>query len=187
MGLFGRSFTETLITAQSDGAAITAAAATSALPTAAKFLLPANVLAIGSKLKVEAAGKVSSVITTPGTMRFDLRLGGIVVFDGLAVLLDTAAAHTNVGWMLELWLTCRSIGGVTAATFVGHGKLTCEAIKGSGTMPLGSLVANLPWNSTPAVGTGFDSTVANVVDLFFTQTVATGSLTLQQYDLISSN
>lgn len=188
MGLHGTSFVETLITSQVDGATLTTAAAASAIPAAAKFTLPANFFTgAGKALKIEAAGKMSSVITTPGTMRFDVRFGAIVVFDSLAVLLDTAAAHVAVGWLLEIWLTCRTIGASTSATLMGHGMLTCEAIKGSGTMPLGSVVANLPWNSTPAAGTGFDSTVANVVDLFFTQTVATGSLTDQQYSLISTN
>jgi hypothetical protein len=185
--LYGTSFTETLISGQIDGTANTTGAAASAIPASAKFTLPANALAIGKVLKIEAAGKMSSVITTPGTMRFDVRFGAILVFDSLAALLDTAAAHTNVGWWLEIMLTCRAIGGTTSANFMGHGKLTCEAIKGSGTMPLGSMVAMLPWNSTPAVGTGFDSTISNVIDLFFTQTVATGSMTLQQYTLTLLN
>jgi hypothetical protein len=34
------------------------------------------------------------VITTPGTARFDLRIGAVVAFDSLAILLDTVAAHT---------------------------------------------------------------------------------------------
>jgi len=185
--LYGRSFFETLISAQVDGIANTAGTAASAIPASAKFTLPANTCQIGSVFKIEASGKMSSVITTPGTMRFDVRFGTPIVFDGLAVLLDTVAAHTAVGWWLEIMLTCRAIGATASANFIGHGKLTCEAVKGSGTMPLGSMVAMLPWNSTPAVGTGFDSTISNVIDMFFTQTVATGSMTLQQYTLSLMN
>ena len=51
------------------------------------------------------------------------------------------------------------------------------------TAPKGVLSAILPWNSAPGVGIGIDNTTTNKVDLFFTQTVATGSLTLQQYRL----
>jgi hypothetical protein len=36
----------------------------------------------------------------------------------------------------------------------------------------------LPYNTAPAVGTGFSSVVSQQMDLFFTQTVATGSITL---------
>ena len=37
--------------------------------------------------------------------------------------------------------------------------------------------------SALAVSAGFDSTASGFFDLFFTQTVATGSMTVQQYEL----
>lgn len=177
---------ETLITAQVDGTAVTAASATTLLPPAAKYTLPANFFEIGRKLQVRAAGRISSVITTPGTARFDVRFGATVVFDGLAILLDSVAAHTNVGWYLNIELTCRAIG--TSANLMGVGTWTCEDILGvPASAPKGVLSALLPWNSAPAVGSNFDSTATQVVDLFFTQTVATGSCTLHQFELISCN
>jgi hypothetical protein len=39
----------------------------------------------------------------------------------------------------------------------------------------------------PAVGTGFDNTAANALDVFFTQTVATGSLTVHNYRVDALN
>jgi hypothetical protein len=45
----------------------------------------------------------------------------------------------------------------------------------------------LPVGTAPTAGNGFDSTASQAVDLFFTQTVATGSLTLHQYILESLN
>lgn len=184
--LAGQTFQETLITSQIDGVAVTAASATTLLPAAAKFTLPANYLQIGRKLRIRASGRISSVITTPGTARFDVRLGGTVVFDGLAILLDTVAGHTNVGWLLEIDLTCRAIG--TAASFFGQGAWISEDILGvPATAPKGCLTAVLPWNSVPAVGGTFDSTIAQVVDLFFTQTVATGSCLCHQFELITPN
>lgn len=177
---------ETLITAQVDGAAVTAAAATTLLPAAAKATLPPNFFEIGKKIQIRASGRISSVITTPGTARFDVRLGGTVVFDGLAILLDSVAAHTNVGWTLDIELTCRAIGA--SANLMGQGTWTCEDILGvPATAPKGVLSAILPWNSAPAVGSNFDSTTSQQVDLFFTQTVATGSITLHQYELIAKN
>jgi hypothetical protein len=183
-----QSWQETLVTAQGDGTAVTAAAATSIIPAAAKITLPNNYFSVGKILRVTASGRISSVITTPGTARFDVRLGGVVAFDGLAVLLDSVAAHTNVGWMLDILLTCRSVGSGTSATMFGQGTWTCEDILGvPATAPKGVLTAMLPWNSAPAVGTGFDSTSALSVDLQFTQTAATGSLTLHQYMVQSLN
>jgi len=180
-------YAETLVTSQADGTAVTAAAATTLLPTGAVFTLPANFFkAAGQQLLIKASGRISSVITTPGTARFDVRFGATVVWDGLAILLDSVAAHTNVGWSLEVLLTCRAIG--TSANLIGQGKWTCEDILGTpATAPKGSLSAVLPWNSAPAVGSNFDSTVSQAVNLFFTQTVATGSCLCHQYSLISLN
>lgn len=183
-----QTWMETLVTAQVDGTALTAAAAASCIPAVAKITLPNNFWYIGRQLLIKASGRISSVITTPGTARFDVRIGGVVAFDSLAILLDTVAAHTNVGWMLEILLTCRTIGITAGTTLAGQGLWTCEDILGvPATAPKGVLAAMLPWNSAPAPGTGFDNTLANSLDLFFTQTVATGSLTLHQYSVISVN
>lgn len=178
---------ETLITQQSDGAAITAAARTSLLTAQAKKTINANTFNyIGQTVKVIATGRISSVITTPGTARFDFSLGASVVFDGLAALLDTVAAKVTVGWKLELDLTLRATG--STASFFGFGLWTCDDLLGrpAGT-PVGVLAAVLPWNTAPAVGATFDATVSNVADLFFTQTVATGTCTCHTYQLILPN
>ena len=181
-----QSWQETLVTSQIDGTAVTAAAATTILPPAAKYTLPANFFQIGRQLKITATGRISSVITTPGTARFDVRFGSTVVFDGLAVLLDTVAAHVNVGWWLDILLTCRAIGAT--ASLMGQGTFTAENILGvPAAAPKGVLAAILPWNSAPAVGNTFDSTAVQQLDLFFTQTVATGSVQCHQYNLTALN
>lgn len=177
---------ESLITQQVDGVAVTAAAATTLLTPAAKYTLPANFFSVGKRLKISASGRISSLITTPGTARFDIRFGATVVFDGLAILLDTVAAHSTVGWWLNIELTCRAIG--TSANMWGIGSWLCEDILGvPAAAPKGCITALLPWNTTPAIGANFDSTATQQVDLFFTQTAATGTCTLHQYELCSIN
>lgn len=182
-----QGWVETLVTAQGDGSALTAAARASCLPAAAKITLPPNYFdEIGKALRIKATGRITSVITTPGTARFDVGFGSNVVADSLAILLDSVAAHTNVGWFLEFLLTCRAIG--TSANLMQSGIFVCEDILGvPATAPKGCVTALLPWNSAPAVGANFDSTASQVVDLFFTQTVATGSLTLHQYSIEALN
>lgn len=178
---------ETLASLSADGTAITAAARTSmtAGATGARFTLPANKLKVGDVLHVKASGRISSVITTPGTARFDLAFGaslGTAIMDSLAILLDTVAAHTNVGWELEMEATVRAIG--TTANMMWSGRWTCEDILGvPAAAPKGVLSAMLPWNTNPAVSANFDSTISNLVDLNFTQTAATGSCQLTQYIL----
>jgi hypothetical protein len=177
-----QTWVETLITAEVDGPTLTAAAAATCLPAAAKYTFPAASFDVGKALRITASGRVSTVITTPGTLRLDVRLGGTVVFDGLAITPDPNAAYVTVGWYLDLLLTCRAIG--TTANFWGQGKFTSTDIAGQpATPPKGALTAILPFNSVPAVGGNFDSTVAQQLDLFFTQTVATGSFTLHQFAL----
>lgn len=182
------SYHKTLITAQIAGAAVAAAAETTLLPAAAKYTLEPNFFKnLGQRLIVRASGIISSVITTPGTARFAVKFGSTSVFDGLAILLDSVAAHTNVGWYLECQMTLRALGAT--GNLAGIGYWICEDILGvPATAPKGVLSAMLPWNSgATIVGANFDTGATQVVDLMFTQTVATGSCTLQQYELISTN
>lgn len=177
---------QTLATAQSNGTALVAAAAASMLPSHAKFPMAAGFLFVpGQQLWLKAGGVVSTVITNPGTVRFDIRFGATIVFDSQAILLDAVAAHAAKPWWLDLYLTLTTVGAV--ATLMGHGQFTSEIVKGSGAMPVGSVVAMLPWNASPANGNAFDATASQLIDLFFTQTVATGSIQLQQYSLIAMN
>lgn len=178
---------ETLMVAQSDGAAITAASATSMLPAhALKTLNPNFFGKLGQKIIIKASGRVSTVVTTPGTLRFDVRFGGTVVFDSLAIALATADAYTNVHWKLWIELSLRAVG--SSANLFPDAYLIAPNIAGApATPPKGSLIAQLPWNTAPAVGNNFNATVSQQVDLFFTQTVATGSITLHTYELISVN
>lgn len=174
---------ETLVSAQASGVAVTAAAETTLLPDGCTYTLPANFFdELGKTIRIKATGKISSVITTPGTARFKVKFGATAVFDSLAVLLDSVAAHTDVGWDLEITLSCRVIGA--SAALIGIGKWTCEDILGvPAAAPKGVLTAILPWNSAPANGSTFSSLASQLVDLTFTQTVGTGSITLQTYTL----
>lgn len=183
-----QTWQETIVNSNVDGPTLTAAAAATCIPAASKITLPNNFFYVGRMLRITASGRISSVITTPGTARFDVRIGAVVAFDSLAILLDSVAAHTNVGWTLNILLTCRAVGSGTSSNLMGQGTWTCEDILGvPATAPKGVLSAILPWNSAPAVGTGFDNTAANTLDLFFTQTAATGSMTVHQYMVESLN
>lgn len=182
------SWQETLTNSSVDGTANTAGTAASCIPVQNKITLPAGFFQVGKVLRIKAHGRISTVITTPGTLRFDVRVGAVIAWDGLAVLGDTVVAHTNMPFELEITLTCRAVGSGTSANLIGVGKLTSESILGTiASSPKGTVVAMLPWNTAPAVGTGFDSTVANTLDLFFTQTVATGSMTVHGYTVESLN
>lgn len=177
---------ELLAEAKEDGTALTGTTAASILPATAKISLPANFLEVGRKLRLRASGRISNIVTTPGTLTLDARLAGVVAFDGGAMQLN-AVAKTNVTWLLDMLLTCRAAGNGTIAKVIGTGMWTSESVVGSavpGTGGSGSLL--LP-ASAPAVGTGFDSTAAVSVDLFGKFSLSGNSLTLHDYELVSLN
>jgi len=177
---------ETLITAKVDGPTLTAAARATCLPTAAVITLPNNFWQIGKKMRINAAGRISCVVTTPGTARFDLAVAAVVAFDTGALNLNIVA-KTTVPWFLEIDLTCRAEGSGTSANLIGNARFISEAVIASPLPAVGGVGTLLAPVGTPAVGTGFDSTLANTLNLFFTQTAATGSMTLHQYEVIALN
>lgn len=191
-----QSWQETLISAQVDGATLaSSAAATSIIPAAARFTLPSNYFAIvGKQLRIRASGRSGNGTASTGNVTFDVRFGTvsvpIIVWNGGATALNTATIPTNATWELEVLLTCRAIGSGTSANMIGVGKWisrhSLNAPVVGTTTGVGSVL--LP-DTAPAVGTGFDSTITNVVDLFATFSVSSANqtLTLHQYTLESLN
>jgi len=178
-----QSWSETLISAQVDGTALaSSASATSILPAAAKYTLPANFFSVGKVLRVTAQGRISNTATP--TITLDIRLGAVIVFNGGTVA--TVSTLTNKTWQFEALLTCRAIGASTTANLFGSGKLTSSIVVGS--TGGNANTAMLPDN-TPVVGTGFDSTVSNQVDLFATWSASSASntITLHSYVLEALN
>jgi hypothetical protein len=182
-------YREPLINSQVDGTTLTAAAAATALPAAAKFTLPTNYFnAVGRAIEINLWGRLSTVVTTPGTWRLDVRFGATVVFDGLAGAFNAATnAYTTVGWHAKILLVCRTIG--STATLMGQGTFTAPNVKGGAdvAMPIGGVTGMMPWNTAPAVGNTFDATATQQVDIFWTQTAATGSFTLHMYTMEGLN
>jgi hypothetical protein len=177
---------ETLISAQVDGTALAnTTTATSILPAAAKYTLPANFFAIGRVLRVNMWGRVSNIVTTPGTLTLDVRFGSTVVFNGGAMSLNTTA-KTNVTWRAIMMLTCRAIGGGTTANLMGTGDWTSESAVSSAANTANDIMMPA---SVPAVGTGFDSTASQAVDIFATWSIANAgnSIQLHQYTLEAMN
>jgi hypothetical protein len=183
---------ENIVSSVTDGPPLTAAARASCIPTANRIILPNNFFYVGRRIKFTMSGRITSLITTPGTARFDICMGSAgttIVFDSLAILLDSIAGHTNVPWFLDVELTCRAVGATTLTTFFPtKATFISEDILGvPATAPKGVLTATLPWNTAPALGAGMDNTAASAVDVFFTQTAATGSMTVHSYAVDVTN
>lgn len=172
-------YRQPLITMQADGAAVgNTTTPTSLLLGQGKFTMPANTIdVIGKVFKVTAAGRVSNIVTTPGTLTLDLRLGAVIAANGGAMALNIVA-KTNVPWYLEWYLTARSVGSSTVATLMHQGKWYSESVIGAALPSAGGCGVHLLPNATPAVGTGFDSTAAQQIDLFATWSIANAGNTI---------
>lgn len=188
-----QTWQETLVSAQISGNSLTSSTTpTSLLPAAARYTLPPNYLSIGKVLRVKLTGRINNLVTTPGTLDLDIRMGptsNIIVHDGGAMQLSSTA-HTNVPFMAEFMMTCRTIGAGTTANFLSQGIISSQALSLTAVADSTTTIATLMMpNTNPAVGTGFDSTVAMVVDVFGTFSVNSASnlITVHQYTLEALN
>ena len=189
----GYTYAECLTTLQAVGPTLTGStSATSLLNAQAKVTLkPGFFDRAGKAVLIKAAGQLGNIVTTPGTLTIDVRMGptsNIVVWNGGAMQLSSTA-HTTLPFVLEVLLTCRATGGGTSANLMGQGIMTAQslsltAVADSATTPATLLLPN----TAPTVGTGFDAGVAMVVDLFGTFSLNNANaITVQQYWLYEVN
>lgn len=176
------SWHQDLMSSPSAGSALSnTTTQSSVLPGVAKYTLGANWFAKpGDKFHIMAGGKISTAASTPGTLAFFVMFGSIAVFAGGASS-TLATSASNLTWDLDLHLIVQSLGSGTAATVLGRGKLITAAL--SAATPIQLLPA-----SSPAAGTGFDSTVSFAIDLQAQWSVASASnsITCTDFELVSN-
>jgi len=180
-----QTWNETIVMSATDGPTLTAAARASCIPVANRIVLPNNFFYIGRAIRVRMSGRISCVVTTPGTARFDICLGAAgttIVFDTGALNLNIVA-KTTVPWLLDALLVCRAVGTGTSTTFFPTAFFQSEAVIGAPLPSVGGNGSLLVPVGTPAVGAGMDNTAASALDVFFTQTAATGSMTVHNYQV----
>lgn len=179
---------KTLVSAQGPGNSISnTTTATSLLlgTTQANFGLAASYLERpGDVLMVEANGDISNIVTTPGTLTLDVRLGGTVVATSGTIQLSTTA-HTTLPFWLRWTLTTKTVG--SAASFMPQGFAFSQAfsLAADSTTTLASAVP-IP-ATAPAAGNTFDSRIVQQFDMFATFSIANSGnlIQLQQAILIS--
>lgn len=156
-----------------DGAALTnSTTPTSLLPTSRKLTLPAYFFDTVSRMvRVHASGRVSTLVTAPGTLTLDIRFGSVIVWTSGAMSLNIVA-QTNASWLFDLLLSCRAIGNSTSANLIGVGEWASRAILGGVAAGTGGDTSLIVPDTAPAVGTGFDSTATQQIDFFATWSVA---------------
>ena len=178
-----KGFRERILEVIEDGAAL-------ASSTTQTSLLPASALEgafgigyfeRGKVVAFEFSGRISTVVTTPGTLTLTFRIGSVDVFSSGAMTLNTTA-QTNVHWRLSGELVCRVAGNSTLTTLFPKGcQFASHAVIGSPAPTAGGAgVHMLPYNTAPALGSGFDFTGAQGINVMGTWSVsnASNSITL---------
>lgn len=171
-------FRQRILEVREDGAALTnSTTATNLLPgSAAEAFIGAGQLREGSVVCFDFSGRISTVVTTPGTLTLALRFGSTDVMSSGAMTLNTTA-QTNVHWQLRGELVVRATGTGTATLLFP--KLCCwksHAVIGSPAPTAGGAGEHLlPYNAAPAVGTGYDHSASQLISLMATWSVANAS------------
>jgi hypothetical protein len=153
----------------------------------------ANYFQLGSKLRVRVNGAVSNIVTTPGTMAFQVMLGSVVAWTSGNIQLN-ATAHTTLPFRLDVDLTCQltntGVGGAIAKLF-GTGTLTGVMFTKTAAQTDGAnteTVIQVPVTA-PALGTAFDSTVSQILDFWVGFSISNGGngVRIDQYDVEALN
>lgn len=162
------TWVQNVIDESADGTAVSnTTTETSIINAVQKRTFPANVFGfVGKRIRLTAAGRISTVVTAPGTLTLRLKFGSVAVFTTGAMSLNIVA-KTNVNWWLDCYGEIRTIGASTAATLFMMGVWLSEAaintaVPTTGPGPGGF---TLPFNTAPVVGAGFDSSASQQIDL----------------------
>jgi hypothetical protein len=146
--------------------------AVSVIPTPARHTIPADEWDEGDIIVVEAAGRVSNVVTSQPTYTFQFMLGTVatpIIAATTGAVLTSTTAHTTVPWYLRWMMTVRAIGSGTTANLMHQGIIASRAFIDAGATADITTSGHpflLAPETTPAVGTGFDTNIANVADFF---------------------
>lgn len=145
---------------------------------------PADFWTIGRALRIDVIGAISNIVTTPGTVTFNVKFGSVIVFTTGAIQLN-ATAHTKLPFWLEILMTCRAVGSGTSANFIGQAKMNGKIITNTAGQTDGANSDSmlLVPATAPAVGTGFDSTAAQQLDFHagFSISDAANGIQIEQY------
>jgi hypothetical protein len=163
----GNTWEESIYSTVVDGTAITNT--TTETIMVPDFTIPGGYMTTGKVLKYLLWGRVSTVVTTPGTITFRLRWGGVA---GVAVIASKAqrpktTVSTNMAGWLEMFVICRS-SGVTG-TMLGMGQ--CQL---SNTIGDAQAATEQAWPDAPATATT-DTTIDKLLSPTIQFSVATAT------------
>jgi hypothetical protein len=137
------------------------------------ILFPPNFFRPGRAISLFIRGRITTIVTNPGTLRLDVGMGdnaagtaAIDFFFFSGTIFLNIVAKTTVPWTLELHCVCREAGAIGQTRMFGHGFFASEAVVGS---PLPAVGGNgfvvLPTGEAPILGRPFDHTSTTIMSV----------------------
>lgn len=145
-----------------------------------------NSIVVGTSYTVTVSGGISNIVTTPGTITFQVMFGSIVVWTSGAIQLN-ATAHTTLPFRLIVDLTCQLVNttvGGAIAKFNGIGVLSGVMFTKTAAQVDGvnsETVITVPVTA-PALGTAFDSTISQTMDFWAGFSISAGGNGIQVWN-----
>lgn len=183
-GLFYNDLREPFLSA--DQAAVTLASTDKALYTPSAFpVLGGQYFSrVGKKIRIRLFGKITTG-TTPGNGTFDIYYGngtdanGVLLASSGTVALT--ASQTNLSWMLEIFVSCRTTGSA--------GTLFVDGIAHFNVGVLASTLQPLMIPASAAVPSGAcDLTAALIISVQFKRSGSTAeTMTVQDMEVVAMN
>lgn len=167
-----------------DQAAVTLATTAKALYTPSAFPVLGGQYfdVIGKKLHIRAFGKITTALT-PGNGSFDIYYGtgadanGVILASSAALALT--ASQTNLSWMLEVWISCRSLGSTGTLMCVGRAEFNVGVLANT-------LQPMMIPASAAVVSGSVDLTAALIPSIQFKRSGSTvETMTLQDLDVVA--
>ena len=177
-GLFYNDLREPFI--GTDIASVTLASTDKALYPASNFPVLGGqyFTRIGKKLRIRLFGRITTA-ATPGNLTWDIYYGngadanGTILASSAAVALQ--ASQTNLSWMMETTVHCRSIGSAGTLFCTGWSLFNVAVV-------LSTAQPVLIPASAPVVSAGVDLTAANIISVQFKRSGSTAE-TMQVHDM----
>lgn len=155
--------------------------------------IPANSMRVGDSFTVTVSGAISNIVTTPGTIVFQVMMGTLVAWTSGNIQLN-ATAHTTLPFRLVVDCTVQLVNTTVngaVAKILGIGTLngvmfTKTAAQVDGVNSETTIMVPV---TAPAQGAAFDSTISQILDFWagFSISNAGNGIQIHQYRVQSNS
>jgi hypothetical protein len=172
-----QTFSDVLRAGKDDGPTLTAAAEALLYRD---YAFPVDWWKVERALRLTLFGRASNAVTTPGTIQFRLRWGGLAgtLLADSGALTQNVAVQANKLWTAQFLIICRGVGTVASGGLLFA---TGWAMRGNKSVAaLADMAPDMIPPSAPAA-VAIDTTAAGLLSITGQPSLTTASITVHQY------